>query len=1342
MAGLGLLVAVGGLALAGWILTRSAVLVAIFESSLSDRLGGAVEVEDAGWVGWSGVELSGVTIRADDLNGAAGDIASIDRLQAVIDVPALLLGGGAPLSSVVVDGGMLRITTNVDDPTDINIGHLFEAGESGPGSGTGSPPSIELPGRIDLSDFVLEFGEFEGSGVRVVEQRRFDGRAVPGAVAGVYDIVLEELDVEDEGDGVAIRGTFNRLGMAMEAVVTGINLAEDLQLLPAVLRSYFNQMDIEGDVVEVDIGIARGESPRIAAVLRNVGMSFPSEFGLDSQWARFENRRISSEQHGIPRMVADEGVLIYNERTFRIEGLQGRFVGDAAERLAAVDFNLDLAITSPFGAGGSERSFSLDLRTDEFHLGDRPGDAVRADLPLIVAQILAMFEVITCDVSIALRATGRFDDAAVIDYELEGRVGISDASGAYEGFRYPLEQLDAQVGFNSETVTVHSLDARGAGDSKIGIAGHVVPLGIGSEVDLTLTAVDLPLDAALMDAVPDEAAHTLRSLFGRHGARVPADRGSEGGMHELVDLDLDILRDRGPDQPTRLQGRIGFEDLDLTWSSFPYPITLLKGSLTWHGDILSLEGPGGSDEVEFTTPSGTRCKASGFIHLPTDDQQASGVLDLMVVNEPVTRDLVVAMDRLSPEVSDLIESLQLEGSISVIGPVEVDSLGHIRYGLMIRIRDGSVEPRDHLAELLGARGAFWPSDLVLESLDVELFANERQVEIKTCTGASGPLRFDMMGDYHLVEPELTSIDAQIWNATLQERLLELVSGDTRRILEELYERWSPRGRMDVEVAVRGRGEGATSVRIDEADLSFDIGGEEQGARIVGGALAIRPGSIVFEDLELDGRSGEQLDGQYGFTGAMRWGGEEPTSDLRARVVAGRFESPILNDLSVVFAGREAVQPYLDARLRGRFDAEARVQRSHDASTDWSIDLTPKYVEAVYGGAEMAAEFDRGLLAVDNGLLSLEGISGVCRSGAFAVSGDIVPGDVVDVDLRFDYDGAIRSPEVLALLPDEAAEVLDGIDFIDGGRTAIRGGRLRLGIDVADGRTEAAFEGDLMLDGASLDAGVDIEGISGRFGMRVAIMEDASPEFGLEGVADSLRVLDKDISQLDVRLQLDDPGTSVVLETLSGDLAGGEVFASGQYELAGDRNWFLDVLVADASLSTMFPSQEESAEEADTLDGRLYAGVSMSGSIDGPGQRFGRGTVRIYEGEMGPLPVVVGVYQILQLSMPIVEAPQYVSVDYHQVGDEILLDRIRIESQMGGVVAFSLTGEGSFDWESKRIDAVLRPRSGWAVISDLVGAVLDQFYAVGVEGPIDDPDVFIIPFPEAGSEDQTVWVAPL
>ena len=1338
------LIAVAGLAVTGWLLTRSTVLVAVFESSLSDRVGGVVEVESASWLGWGDIELVGLSIRAPDLAGPAGEIAIIDRLQLEVDPSALLFGGGPPVSTIDVDGAVLRVTTNVDDPLDVNVGHLFSdaGGDGGDATASGGAvsTSIDLPDRISLRRFTLEVGEFDGEAVRITGERRFEGQAVPSGEPGIYRIALHELAPDPGSEGFVLEGGFNRAAMSIDAVVTGIDLADDLVFLPGVFGEYCRKMDITGDVHEISFGVARGESPRLSASLENVEMSFPSDLGLDSQWARFEDQRISNVQHGIPRMIAERGELIYNGRSFRIDGLRGRFLGDADLRLAAVDFGLDLAITGPIGGLPEEaRSFVVDLRTDEFHLGDQPEDANRADLPKIVAQILDMFDVRTCDVGIALLATGRFNSDGVIDYQLEGRVGITEASGAYEGFPYPLEDLDAQIEFNAETVTVRSLDAAGAGDSRIGIKGRVVPLRSGSEVDLKLTAVDLPLDATLMDAVPDEAAYTLRSLFGRHGARVYADRA--GVEHEVVGLDLNILRSPGEHEPTRLEGRILFEDLDLTWSSFPYPIMLEAGSIEWRDDVLTLAGPDGSDVVKFKTPSGTECEVSGSIHLPTGDQQASGVLDLKVVDEPMTRDLIQAMDRVAPEASDLIESLQAGGLISVVGPVEVDSFGNTQYKLLIRIQEGSVQPRDHFARIIGTPAAFWPRGMRLGGGELKLFATEQQVEIVKCVAASDEIDFDLSGIYHIVDPPLTRLTAKVSGAIVQDRLLELADGETRRVLSELYERWSPSGTMNVEVDVRGLGRDSVSVRVDEADIQFDALGVEQGIRIAGGDFRIESGGLSLDGLMIDGRSGDQIDGQYTLAGTMAWTDRIDEVSLRAEVENGRFQSPMISDLLDVFSGAEASRVYRAAEMRGRFGADVKVELAPGRAVQWGFSLVPEYLDAMYRGAELSVDFDGGSLDALNGDLSLESLSGVSQGGSFIVSGDIVPGEAVRADLRFDYDGRLRSRDVEAILPDSAVAVLDAITFADGDGTSIRSGRLGLVVDPESGDTAVEFDGDLLFSDASLMAGIPLVGIDGRMGLRVRAGAEVDTEVDFAGSLTEMQALDQAIHEVDVALRLDDARSTVELMTLSGDIAGGELHASGEFSLEGAREWGLDVLMTDSLLSGLFGG-DDSSDDSGQVDGRLYAGMSMTGSLDGDDDRVGHGKIRLYEGEMGPLPVIVGVYQILQLSMPVVDAPQFVSVDYHTVGDEILLDNIRIESHMGDKVAFSLTGSGTFDWSTKRVDAVLRPRSSWAILSDMIGVVLDQFYAIGVEGPIEDPDVFVIPFPDSSPEPKSAWVSPL
>lgn len=1339
-----------GLLIAVFIFTRSSVLSAIFESSLSDRLGADVQVERASWSGLSEVELEGVVILAPGLEGPAAEVAAIDVLHAVVDFGALLYGG-SPLSFIRVDQARLRIAENLENSDDVNVGRLFGGSES---LVIGDVPS--LPDRIELSDLVLEVGAFDGDRWESRTERRFRGAASPRSTTdSAYEFSLEEV-LDSSRAGIRLEGVFDRAAMSLHASVTNIDLEQDMPMLPGVIRTYCDQMDIQGDVQEVTFDVARNEPLRFAARLKDVELSIPSELGLDDQWARYEHQGISSESHGIPRVLAEEGELVYTDRMFKIAGLHGRFLGDAMDRRASVNFDLDLVITDPapqsIGFDDDiqsvlmsrlERSaFRLGLRTDEFHLGTGEGDSVRADLPVIVARILAMFQVRTCDVSINLDASRQPDEDGEFDYVLAGNVAISGASGAYEGFAYPLESLSAQVSFDRETVTVLSLDAKGAGDARISIAGEVVPRGTGSKVDLTLRADSLPLDSSLLAAMSDEASHTLESLFGRHGAMDSAPRG-DSQLHEIVDLDLRILREFGPEHPTRIEGLIKFEDLAMTWDSFPYPITLREGGLFWKNDTMSLRGPKGEDVVEFITSSGTSCSARGTIHFPTADQQSSGILDLEIVGEPVTDDLIVALDELVPDLADLIKSLRVEGVISILGPVRVDSLGNIDYQLIIRLSDGVVRPRDHLAGIIGAPEAFWSRGLQLEGVELELDATQDRVVIRSCAAAAGDMRLSMEGTYGLKDPESTSIDVVVENAPIQERLLRLAGGGVRDAFVRIFDRWAPAGAFDAQAMIRGSGSGAASIRIDALDVVLHSADRPQRLSIVGGAVELGSGRLRLEDLEIDVADDDRGRSQYSLGGDLEWGVDIVHSDLRCRLVDGRFESPFLLGLAAVFAGEPAMQPYLEVDPGGAFDAEAVVRRAPDAGWAWQLDVTPRDLSVQYESVPMQAEFDGGQLRIEDGLLRFDGITGEFDGGSFRVSGDIDPGPGLTADLQMDFVGRIRSDEIMALLPDEAADVIAAIDFSDGVETSMHGGRLLLSVDDRDGSVTSLFRGMVTLEDASLNAGVDVSSIIGGFDMTV----DASPgrpmRFSLDGDFESMEVLGRRIVESELRLDLSESGTVVRLVDLSGDIAGGEVHASGRCDLGSARDWQVEVLIADASLSAFvgeMGSENESDEEP--LDGSLYASVSMSGPIDEPSARFGRGHVQIYDGAMQPLPFTVGLYQLLQLSMPVVEAPEFISIAYHSVGDEIVLDRIRIESHIGDVVAFSLTGEGTFDWGKSMIDATLRPRSGWALLSDVIGALQDQFYAVGVSGPIGDPEVFIIPFPGMQDDDQTAWVPPL
>ena len=161
----------------------------------------------------------------------------------------------------------------------------------------------------------------------------------------------------------------------------------------------------------------------------------------------------------------------------------------------------------------------------------------------------------------------------------EGSLAIRDAAGAFRGFPYPLEQLDAHIVFDDKVIQLKDLHARGSGGSRIAMAG-LVSAEARPSVGINLAATDLPLDSALIDAMPEAARSMMLSLFGRHGARATVSSGADSDGHEHVGLDLDINRASGQGQKTTLSGLITFDELQLTWDGFPYPIKLGKGGWT------------------------------------------------------------------------------------------------------------------------------------------------------------------------------------------------------------------------------------------------------------------------------------------------------------------------------------------------------------------------------------------------------------------------------------------------------------------------------------------------------------------------------------------------------------------------------------------------------------------------------------------------------------------------------------------------------------------------------------------------------------------------------------------
>jgi len=1331
-----------------FILTRPSVYTSLVASALSDRLGAHVEIQEGSWESGGRFKFTGITVRAADMEGLPGEIASIESLILTIN-PGGILGNEAIVQDVEVGPGVLRVAEHVVDGADINIDHLFRNRPGGEGGVSQLSGGVlpALPRKITMQSMLLETGRFSGDAFFLKGGMLFSGSAIPDPEAG--HMYLLELKGSSEQTGVvAISGTFDPNIPSLSATMSEGELSESiLDFLPSTLSKEVEDMNLEGLISDVQIDWKGGSVPRVQVELRDVSLTLPPDLGLGDFWARYSNEDYWTSPDP-PRMLVSKGAILLDGTTLEFNNLQGTFTSQSEEKLAEIPFSLDMTLTDlplkpllegeGFDRGSKPFPFTLELVTEDFTLGE---GVDQADMPVIVAQILAIFRVQTCTVNTKIkveRGPPAGGNAGSLSYE--GSLEIRQASGAYSGFPYPLVRLDADVDFNKTTVFVKNLDAAGAGNSRIQIQGKVdLHDADGPEVDIQLVAANLPLDMTLVNSLPEQSAEALRSLFRNYGVSSKASAVDEVGEsleHEHVDLKLDILRRPGPGMPTRLQGQITFDSLDLSWDSFPYPVTLGPGRLRWFEDELHLEGGDIGEGVEFRTEAGGVGEVTGTIQVPAEeDLPASGQLNLAIRQQPVTPAFIEALNVPAPAAAELIEALRLEGMLSISGPIDVAPSGETAWDLGIVMEGGTVEPRDQLARILGMGEAFWERDMRLDALDVSLRCTTDRVEVENISGVGAEMQVKMHGQIAIANSASTDFQVDVSNAPIQDRLLRLASDTMQRTMEKLWDRWSPEGRVSLGATIKGEGDGIETV-VTIRSMAMDLGlpqGEEH-LSMEGGEIQISKDSISLDQVVVAAMQGDVGDGRYELEGTVEWDEEGTRTEVtKCSLDEGRFESPLLKAMLEEFVGGEVTATWDEIEPAGRFSAQARLRLEPESDWVWGLDVEPFQLAATYKGRRLESSFNHGLLNIENGFMTLRNLGGTCNAGTYVVSGTIDPTSGVSGELIFNFDGHINSPEIVTLMPEVASSIMNSIKFDDGEGTSIRGGELVLDIQPSVDYTGVDLDVELVLANASLEAGTTFKDIDGSATITLKSITGQPVQFNLDSKLDGVIIHGHALEDAILEMHLIE-GDRLRLSHLSGNYAGGELYAQSTFDLGEAQTWDLELQVADASLVEFMPvpsaSTEAEDEERKPASGRLYASAYMHGSLEDDNDRIGHGQVRIYEGDLQPLPVAVGIYQLLQMNpLIVVDSPNYVNVSWHMHGEYISLDEIILESAYEDYVTFSLAGQGEYDWNKQSIDARLRPRTGTPLLGDVLGALQDRFYAIGVDGPLEDPDVWIIPFPD-------------
>ncbi|MCH2140862.1 MAG: hypothetical protein MK100_07490 [Phycisphaerales bacterium] len=1290
---------------------RPSTLRFIVESQLEAVIGGEVEIESIEWGVNSQLEVLGVSVRAPGLPDAVSEILFIDEMT--------LQWTGGPLSlqvtDIVVHEATLRLIEEHTWALTIGRMHPEVASSGGASGGVSRQGGPQLPGAV-FESVVLESGTLRDGTVELAGVGVFTGKLEPleGGALAAFEL--------SERDGTAVlSGTIDLDEGSVSAKAEGVSLGSDSQRLVPFepIRTAAEQLGLDGKVVEIKFDYKRGVQPTAWMVLEGVSIQLdPTLLGIGSSdfWKIYLDGRVLPERVP-PRLFVESGLVEFKDDKFLIQGLDG-FIeahddwGDAIR----IPYGVELSVDVP-----SDLSNMVDLASMQAALSRAPfmldcsawdiefEEGRRAVVPADAARILSMFRVRQCETDMRLVF---MRDEPGGDVIISGEMDIAGGQGAYEKFPYELHDLYAHIEYTREGIVVESLVADGSGDGKVSITGWVEPK-LGRELEVNVRGTNVPIDAVLLDALPPRAERTLREVFSEENIDAKADA---SGNHQIVQLDLVVEQDAM--ERLAIGGNIDFDALQMTWAPFPVSLDLEAGRLRWD-DAIHIESLDGGPVRMRAQEGGGHGTISGAIEVPLGDGPAGGWIEVTMDGQEVTEELRRALLVVSDGDTAAISSGGLTGRLAVVARIDIDD-EEVDYLVEATVREGQLGMSPALEELIGIdpSGGFGGAD----SLELDgnvVISSTRGVECSPLSVRAGGVNCQLEGGGTRAPLIVAAEDVHVGPWLLQFSDLDW--------LDDWWQRRDPSGLFNMRAVVEGDPMVLSSTEISEFSAHLKSAGH---ALLRSGRIQFVDGGIACHAAEVDIEQGDMPSFAIELQGKMRG-----ANDGDMEITAGQLElgAGVVRDVVGIFGGEEADKIWQDLSPTGEISLSATWNRRRTADW-WELAILPRDIEATWGGYRLPFKDTGGsAITVMPADVRVDRLAGDVGNASIDVGGAVAfDAGETTMDIEGRYAGGLRDPLLLALAGSTWRDVIDAIELEDGGRTQISPLRVVLSEreDVWTGR----ITGQVETDRAALTTGVRIEDVDARV-EAILDLEEEGVSIDLNVARAKARVKEAHVQSLSGPIRSapsPEAPDQVRIGPLAGEMGGGRLVVDAQ---AGGESgaWTASVELKRALLQNLFPGDKEGDEPAST--GRVDAALHLRGMAGSTASTMGVGDFRVTEGHLRTLPALVAIQQVLHLSSPVVGAIAFVDVDFLIQGTTANLDRILLAAGPWGGGGFSLEGSGELDLKTFAVDARMRPRGAWPILSDVIGAIQDQFYQVSMTGHVGDPKVDLVLFPGTASARQ-------
>jgi hypothetical protein len=217
----------------------------------------------------------------------------------------------------------------------------------------------------------------------------------------------------------------------------------------------------------------------------------------------------------------------------------------------------------------------------------------------------------------------------------------------------------------------------------------------------------------------------------------------------------------------------------------------------------------------------------------------------------------------------------------------------------------------------------------------------------------------------------------------------------------------------------------------------------------------------------------------------------------------------------------------------------------------------------------------------------------------------------------------------------------------------------------------------------------------------------------------------------INLSTDTTGDALNIEG-AGDFALGRFDVSARTDFKVDRYQArIRVAGADYVLVRDPMAKTENLTASTDADGRVAGILEIEGPMGSTPEdvagRKGWGRAAIHDARLADAPIAMRALQLTQLMLPINAALKTLSTSFTIQGDTVDLNTCTLTTG-----TLTLNGKGKLDIPTFALAMRFFPKGTVPILSDVIGSVMNQLFAIDIRGTLGDPQTSVVAIPAAAA----------